>query len=59
MHNPQEEFHSWLAGSLARALRAFASPERDLECLAHAVDHADLEWRVRLIERGMPSPMFR
>ena len=50
--NPQEAFFSWLGQALARALDALRAPDRDLEYLAGAVDHADLERRLRSLQRG-------
>jgi hypothetical protein len=50
--NPQEAFFNWLGQALARALDALRAPDRDLEYLAGAVDHADLERRLRSLQRG-------
>jgi hypothetical protein len=55
--NPQEAFFSWLGRSLGRALDAMRGPDRELDYLSAAVDHADLERRMRVIQRGMPSPL--
>jgi hypothetical protein len=55
--NPQEAFFTWLAESLGRALRALRAPDRELEYLSGAVDHADLERRLRAIQRGLPAPV--
>ena len=53
--NPQEAFFSWLGQALARAIDALRAPDRDLEFLAAAVDHADLERRMRRLQRGSSS----
>lgn len=50
--NPQEAFFSWLAESLGRAIDALRGPDGDLDYLAGAVDHADLERRMRVLQRG-------
>ena len=50
--NPQEAFFSWLGQAFARALDALRSPDPDLVYLAAAVDHADLERRLRNLQRG-------
>ena len=57
--NPQEAFFAWLGQALARAIDALRAPDRDLEFLAAAVDHADLERRMRVYERGRNSDFFR
>ena len=50
--NPQEAFFSWLGQALARALDALRAPDPDLVYLAAAIDHADLERRLRNLQRG-------
>jgi hypothetical protein len=50
--NPQEAFFAWLGQALARAIDALRAPDRDLEYLAAAIDHADLERRMRVMQRG-------
>ena len=55
---PQVAFHDWLRDALASLARwARRDDERD-GFLARSVDHADLERRLRVQERGMPSPLF-
>jgi hypothetical protein len=55
--NPQEAFFTWLGQALARAIDALRAPDRDLEYLAAAVDHADLERRLRTLQRGSRGPV--
>ena len=55
--NPQEAFHLWLAESLRSAWRALTDEPRDAY-LSGAVDHADLERRMRVYERRN-SEFFR
>ena len=55
--NPQEAFHTWLAESLRNAWRALTEEPRDAY-LRGAVDHADLERRMRVYERRN-SEFFR
>ena len=50
--NPQEAFFGWLTRALGNALEALRGPDRDIEYLAAAIDHADLERRMRLLQRG-------
>ena len=59
MHSqiPQEAFFSWLASSLGRALDAPRGPDGDHEYLAAAVDHADLERRMKVLQRGSRAPI--
>jgi len=57
--NPQEAFFAWLGQALARAIDALRAPDRDLEFLAAAVDHADLERRMRRVQHGSSSPVSR
>lgn len=54
---PQEAFFNWLGQALARALDSLRAPDPDLEYLAAAVDHADLERRLRQLRRGADSPV--
>jgi hypothetical protein len=54
---PQEAFFSWLGQSLARAFGALGGRDRDVEFLSGAVDHADLERRMRVLQRGVRSPL--
>lgn len=49
---PQEAFFSWLGQALSRALDTLRAPDRELEYLAAAIDHADLERRLRQLQRG-------
>ena len=56
-NNPQEAFFSWLATSLGRALHALRGRNSDHEYLAAAVDHADLERRLRALQHGSRSPI--
>ena len=55
--SPQEAFFTWLSQSLGRALEALRGPDRDLEYLACAIDHADLERRMRALRRGARGPI--
>jgi hypothetical protein len=57
IQNPQEAFFTWLAASLGRALDALRGPDGDREYLAAATDHADLERRLRMLQRGSRSPI--
>ena len=52
---PQEAFHAWLAQSLANALNAIFRPERAYPYLEGATDHADLERRMRVLDRRVPT----
>ena len=57
--NPQEAFHTWLAESLRNAWRLLTEePLRDAY-LHGAIDHADLERRLRVYERRRDSEFFR
>ena len=56
--SPQEAFHQWLAESLRNAWRALTDEPRDAY-LGGAVDHADLERRMRVYERRRDSEFFR
>ena len=56
-HNPQEAFFSWLGQALGRAMNAVRGPDRDIEYLSRSVDHADLERRLRILQRGPGSPV--
>ena len=55
--NPQEAFFSWLAESLGRAIDALRRPDGETDYLAGAVDHADLERRMRVLRRGSRHPL--
>ena len=55
--NPQEAFFSWLGQALVRALDAVRGPDTEAQYLARAVDHADLERRLRVLQRGNGSPI--
>jgi len=55
---PQAAFHDWLHEALAAAMRSFRAPDRARGFLDRAVDHADLERRLRAIERGAATPLF-
>lgn len=55
---PQEAFHGWLRDALLAAMRSLRAPERHRDFLDRSTDHADLERRMRAIERGAPSPLF-
>ena len=55
--NPQEAFFDWLVHSLGRALAAVSGPDSRHTYLAGAVDHADLERRLRMLQRGAGSPI--
>jgi len=45
--------------TLLQRLRSFLrAVERDERYLAAATDHADLERRMRTLERGLPGPQF-
>ena len=48
---PQEAFHAWLAESFANAWKAIFQPERAYPYLEGAADHADLERRMRVLDR--------
>lgn len=56
--NPQESFFNWLAQALGHALDALRAPNRDLEYLGAAIDHADLERRLRVLQRSSGAPRF-
>ena len=56
-HNPQEAFFSWLGQALARAIDAVRGPDTDVQYLAGSVDHADLERRLRVLQRGSGTPL--
>ena len=49
--NPQEAFFTWLVQSLDRALAALSDPASERRFLESAVDHADLERRLRALQR--------
>ena len=49
-------FTEWLEATLDRLLRA---PSFHEDFLGRAVDHADLERRLRVVERGAPYLLFR
>ena len=55
--NPQEAFFAWLVQSVARALAAVSGPGPEQRFLAGASDHADLERRLRALQRGARSPI--
>ena len=55
--NPQEAFVTWLVQSLGRALAALGGPDRDQQYLSGAIDHADLERRLRVLQRGTGTPL--
>ena len=55
--NPQEAFFSWLGQALARAMDAVRGPDGGVEYLSRSVDHADLERRMRVLQRGTGSPI--
>jgi len=54
--NPQEAFFTWLGQALARAFDAVRGPDSDVQYLSGATDHADLERRLRALQRGAGSP---
>ena len=56
-HNPQEAFFSWLGQALARAIDAVRGPDSEVQYLAGAVDHADLERRLRVLQRSSATPL--
>ena len=53
--NPQEAFFTWLGQALARAIDAVRGPAREVQYLSGAVDHADLERRLRVLQHGSRS----
>ena len=53
--NPQEAFFTWLGQALTRAFAAVRGPDGDVAYLSGAVDHADLERRMRVLRRGPGS----
>ena len=55
--NPQEAFFTWLVQSLGRALAALSDPDSEQRYLAGAVDHADLERRLRTLQRRGGAPI--
>jgi hypothetical protein len=55
--DPQAAFHAWLRSTLQRLLDALRHDERDA-FLARAVDHADLERRLRVQDRRMLSLFY-
>jgi hypothetical protein len=55
--NPQEAFFTWLGQALGRAIDAVRGPDGDVVYLAASVDHADLERRLRVLQRGAGSPI--
>ena len=50
--NTQEAFFNWLGQALARAFDAVRGPDSDVHYLTGATDHADLERRLRVLQRG-------
>ena len=50
--NPQEAFFTWLGQALARALDAVRGPDMEARYLAGSIDHADLERRMRTLQRA-------
>ena len=50
--NPQEAFFSWLGQALARAIDAVRGPDGGVAYLSGSVDHADLERRMRTLQRS-------
>ena len=50
--NPQEAFITWLGQALTRAFAAVRGPDGEVVYLSAAVDHADLERRMRVLQRG-------
>jgi hypothetical protein len=55
--NPQEAFFTWLGQALGRAINAVRSPDVEVQYLSGAVDHADLERRLRVLQRASGSPL--
>jgi hypothetical protein len=53
---PRIAFNEWLESVIDRLL---GTPSGNEEFLGRAVDHADLERRIRVLERGAALPMFR
>ena len=55
---PQLAFQAWL-GDVLEALATWLRREDDAAaCFSRAVDHADLERRMRAYERGSPTQLF-
>jgi hypothetical protein len=50
--NPQEAFFSWLGQALGRAIAAVRGPDGGPVYLSGSVDHADLERRLRTLQRS-------
>ena len=57
VQNPQEAFFTWLGQALARAFDAVRGPDTDVRYLSGATDHADLERRLRVLQRGAGTPL--
>ena len=55
--NPQEAFFTWLSQALTRAFAAVRGPDGEVVYLSGAIDHADLERRLRVLRRGAGSPI--
>jgi hypothetical protein len=51
-HNPQEAFFNWLGQALGRAIDAVRGPDGGVAYLSGSVDHADLERRLRTLQRA-------
>ena len=56
---PQLAFYEWLAGGIFKLLAPLCRDDNPERFLARAVDHADLEWRLRAQRLGAPQRAFR